>query len=67
MKSFNNIQDPDLSIELGAEHPITQVKDFLIAVLKNYGFNEVVGPEIESEENNFDMLNIKNSSSKTNA
>lgn len=59
MKSFNNIQDPDLSIELGAEHPITQVKDFLIAVLKNYGFNEVVGPEIESEENNFDMLNIK--------
>jgi len=42
-------------------HPINQVKDFLMNLLKDFGFNEVDGPEIESEEFNFDMLNIKKS------
>ena len=44
---------------MGALHPINQVKDFLISLLQDYGFTEVDGPEIESEEFNFDMLNIK--------
>ena len=44
---------------MGAAHPINQVKDFLIDLLQGYGFSEVDGPEVESEEFNFDMLNIK--------
>ena len=61
MSSFNKINPPVLSDELGASHPINQVKDFLINLLKDFGFNEVDGPEVESEEFNFDMLNIKKS------
>ena len=59
MSSFNDIKPPKLSPQLGASHPINQVKDFLISLLQDYGFIEVDGPEIESEEFNFDMLNIK--------
>ncbi|MDB2481919.1 phenylalanine--tRNA ligase subunit alpha [Gammaproteobacteria bacterium] len=61
MSSFNNINPPELIDEVGGLHPISQVKDFLINLLKDFGFNEVDGPEIESEEFNFDMLNIKKS------
>ena len=61
MSSFNNINPPELTDELGSPHPINQVKDFLMTLLKDLGFNEVDGPEIESEEFNFDMLNIKKS------
>ena len=60
MPSFN-IKPPILNHELGGLHPITQVKDFLLNLLKEVGFKEVDGPEIESEEYNFDMLNIKES------
>ena len=59
MSSFNDIQPPKLRPQLGATHSINQVKDFLIDLLQDYGFTEVDGPEIESEEFNFDMLNIK--------
>jgi len=59
MPSFNDIQPPKLNPQLGALHPINQVKDFLISLLQDYGFTPVDGPEIESEEFNFDMLNIK--------
>ena len=61
MPSFNNIKPPILNDYLGGAHPINQVKDFLVNLLKDFGFNEVHGPEIESEEFNFDMLNIKKS------
>ena len=61
MSSFNNIKPPKIYPQNGSAHPINQVKDFLLNVLKDYGFNELDGPEIESEEFNFDMLNIKKS------
>tara|TARA_A100001015_G_scaffold209587_1_gene234679 strand:+ start:5774 stop:6499 length:726 start_codon:yes stop_codon:yes gene_type:complete len=61
MSSFNDIKPPLLNDEIGSLHPINQVKDFLLNVLKGFGFNEVDGPEIESERFNFDMLNIKKS------
>ncbi len=41
--------------------PINQTKDYLLNILAKLGFQEVDGPEIESEEFNFDMLNIKKS------
>ena len=61
MSSFNNIKPPKLNINLGAFHPINQVKEFLLNLLRDLGFNELDGPEIETEKFNFDMLNIKKS------
>ena len=61
MSSFNNITPPAVNNRIGGIHPINQVKDFLITLLGHHGFIEVSGPEIESEEFNFDMLNIQKS------
>ena len=61
MSSLDNIQPPAIIEEPGALHPINQTKDYLLDLLANIGFNEVHGPEIETEEFNFDMLNIKKS------
>ena len=61
MSSFDNIEPPILHNKIGSTHPINHVKDFLLNILKDFGFNEIDGPEIESEDFNFDMLNIKKS------
>ena len=61
MSTLDNIQPPAIIEEPGALHPINQTKDYLLDLLANMGFNEVYGPEIETEEFNFDMLNIKKS------
>jgi phenylalanyl-tRNA synthetase alpha chain len=61
MSNIDNIEPPLINDEVGSLHPINQVKDFLINMLADLGFKEVDGPEIESEEFNFDMLNIKKS------
>jgi phenylalanyl-tRNA synthetase alpha chain len=52
---------PKITEELGTLHPINQTKEFLINLLSDIGFNHISGPEIETEEYNFDMLNIKKS------
>jgi len=52
---------PSLDRELGSIHPINQVKDQLIDLLKSFGFEVAEGPEVETEEYNFDMLNIPTS------
>jgi phenylalanyl-tRNA synthetase alpha chain len=61
MSSFNNIKPPVLNDNSGGLHPINQVKDFLLNIIKDFGFVEIDGPEIESELFNFDKLNIKKS------
>ncbi len=61
MSSLDNISPPLISKDIGAHHPINLTKDYLLQVLMELGFNEAHGPEIESEEFNFDMLNIKKS------
>ena len=61
MSDLDNIEPPLIQEKVGSLHPINQVKDYLINVLVEIGFQEVDGPEIESEEFNFDMLNIKKS------
>ena len=52
---------PKITREYGAEHPINQVKESIMNLLLSYGFEIKSGPEIETEEFNFDMLNIKKS------
>ena len=61
MSSMDKIEPPKIKKYTGSLHPINQTKDFLLNLLSKKGFLEVHGPEIESEEFNFDMLNIKKS------
>jgi len=61
MSDLDNINPPIILEELGRLHPINQTKDYLLKLLADLGFKEVHGPEIETEEFNFDMLNIKKS------
>ena len=58
---MDNIEPPILKKCLGSLHPINQTKYFLLNILSEIGFKEIHGPEIESEEFNFDMLNIRKS------
>lgn len=61
MSILDNINPPAISDEFGALHPINQTKNHILKLLSDMGFNEVLGPEIETEEFNFDMLNIRKS------
>ena len=61
MSDLDNINPPIILEEPGRLHPINQTKDYLLNLLAGFGFEEVHGPEIETEEFNFDMLNIKKS------
>ena len=61
MSNFEDIEPPHIKKTLGALHPINQTKDYIIKFLIDQGFEIIDGPEIETEEFNFDMLNIKKS------
>ena len=61
MSSNKDIILPEISFEVGALHPINHMKDSIMNLLISLGFEIINGPEIETEEYNFDMLNIKKS------
>ena len=61
MSDLDNINPPAILNESGTLHPINQTKYYLLNLLGDLGFEEIDGPEIETEEFNFDMLNIKKS------
>ena len=61
MSSKDKVNLPEVINYQGSLHPINQTKDYLIRLLSKFGFDEIDGPEIETEEFNFDMLNIKKS------
>tara|TARA_X000000950_G_scaffold286534_1_gene395716 strand:- start:7100 stop:7825 length:726 start_codon:yes stop_codon:yes gene_type:complete len=61
MSKSEDIIYPDILKEHGTLHPINQIKDSIIDLLLSYGFEILDGPEVESENFNFDMLNIKKS------
>ena len=61
MSSIEDILEKFQKDESGNAHPINNIKDFLISILENIGFQHIEGAEIESEKFNFDMLNIKKS------
>jgi len=61
MSNLDNINPPAAHNKPGTLHPINQTKAYLLQLLSDMGFKEVHGPEIETEEFNFDMLNIKKS------
>ena len=49
----------DVLPQRGSIHPINYLKDFILKELESFGFEIISGPEVETEEFNFDMLNIK--------
>ena len=61
MSSNKDILPPKITKDLGAIHPINHMKDSIMSLLVSFGFEIIDGPEIETEEFNFDMLNIKKS------
>ncbi len=56
-----DIYSPKIIKDIGSYHPINLMKDSIVNLLVSLGFEIVNGPEIETEEFNFDMLNIKKS------
>jgi len=59
----NERADITLPVRLGAQgegriHPVSQVMDELIEIFADLGFKVAEGPDIETDENNFDKLNI---------
>ena len=59
MSSNKDISPPKITKDTGAIHPINHMKDSIMNLLVSFGFEIIDGPEIETEEFNFDMLNIK--------
>tara|TARA_A100001015_G_C14774911_1_gene626792 strand:- start:137 stop:862 length:726 start_codon:yes stop_codon:yes gene_type:complete len=59
MSSNKDILPPEIARDKGSLHPINHMKDSIMSLLVSFGFEIVDGPEIETEEFNFDMLNIK--------
>ena len=49
----------DTKNNLGSLHPINFLIQDLVTMLEEQGFKFIEGPELESEEFNFDLLNIK--------
>ena len=61
MSSVKDIHPPELILDSGGKHPINKIKSYIMDILCSFGFQIIDGPEIETEEFNFDMLNIKKS------
>ena len=61
MSSIKDIKPPLIKESTGSLHPISQTREFIINFLEDMGFETIKGPEVETEEFNFDMLNIKKS------
>ena len=59
MSSNSDILPPKILKDRGSAHPINNIKDSIMSLLVAFGFEIVEGPEVETEEFNFDMLNIK--------
>ena len=61
MSSHMDIKPPKIIKTVGSIHPVNQIKEYILEFLGDMGFDLVIGPEIETEEYNFDLLNIKKS------
>ena len=55
---YGDLSRPAEPMELGARHPISLVKNRIIDIFSNIGFNVSEGPEIEDDWHNFTALNL---------
>ena len=52
---MKDIKLPKINRSIGAIHPINQTKEFIIDFLVEIGFDYIDGPEIETENFNFEI------------
>jgi phenylalanyl-tRNA synthetase alpha chain len=57
-KEWIDVTLPAPGIRPGSLHPITQIQNEIEDLFTSLGFAILSGPEVETEENNFDALNI---------
>ncbi len=55
---YGDLSRPGEPMEIGARHPISVVKNQIIEIFSNIGFNVSEGPEIEDDWHNFTALNL---------
>lgn len=55
---YNDLSRPAAPFKIGSRHPISLVKNQIIDVFSNIGFNVSEGPEIEDDWHNFTALNL---------
>lgn len=55
---YGDLTRPAEPVEIGARHPISIVKNQIIEIFANIGFNVSEGPEIEDDWHNFTALNL---------
>ena len=57
-QNLNDLTRPAFPIEIGSRHPVSLIKNRIIEVFANIGFNIAEGPEIEDDWHNFTALNL---------
>lgn len=55
---YGDLTRPSESLEIGSRHPISIVKNQIIEIFSNIGFNVSEGPEMEDDWHNFTALNL---------
>src|SRR5699024_1405871 len=55
---YGDLLRPGQAVEIGSRHPISIVKNQIIEIFSNIGFNVSEGPEIEDDWHNFTALNL---------
>lgn len=55
---YGDLTRPGYPLEIGARHPISLVKNQIVDIFNNIGFNISEGPEIEDDWHNFEALNF---------
>ena len=55
---YGDLSRPSEPLEIGSRHPISIVKNQIIEIFSNIGFNVSEGPEIEDDWHNFTALNL---------
>lgn len=55
---YGDLTRPGYPLELGSRHPISLVKNRVVEIFSNIGFNISEGPEIEDDWHNFTALNL---------
>ncbi|CEN34135.1 phenylalanine--tRNA ligase subunit alpha [Capnocytophaga cynodegmi] len=55
---YGDLTRPATPISLGARHPTSLVKNQIVEIFSNIGFNVSEGPEIEDDWHNFTALNL---------
>ena len=55
---YGDLSRPVFSFAMGSQHPLTVVRDRIIDIFSQIGFNISEGPEIEDDWHNFSALNL---------